>query len=227
MERCCGKLLNEMNERTCIVTRKARDAGDLIRFVAAPDGMVVPDLKHDLPGRGCWVSAERVFVDRAVARKLFTRALRADVSTAADLGAMVDALLARAALGAAGLARKAGAVVLGAAKVEAAVRNGEALLVLHAREAADDGVRKIAQAATSRAGDARPRVPSYKLFSESELGLALGGANVIHAAVLAGGPGKAVLKRVAALDRYRGGRGGDASMVAEVAGRIGAAEDVE
>ena len=88
-------------------------------------------------------------------------------------------------------------------------------------------MRKIAQAATSRAGDRRPRVPAYKLFSESELGLALGGANVIHAAVLAGGPGKAVLKRVAALDRYRGGRGGDASIVAEVAGRIGAAEDVE
>lgn len=224
MDRCCGKLLNEMNERTCIVTRKARDAEDLIRFVAAPDGVVVPDLKHDLPGRGCWVSAERALVDRAVARKLFARALKADVSASADLGAMVDALLARAVLGAAGLARKAGAVVLGAAKVEAAVRNGEALLVLHAREAADDGVRKIAQAATSRAGDVRPRVPSYKLFSEAELGLALGGANVIHAAVLAGGPGKAVLKRVAALDRYRGG---DASMVAEVAGRIGAAEDVE
>jgi predicted RNA-binding protein YlxR (DUF448 family) len=227
MERCCGKLLNEMNERTCIVTRKAREAEAMIRFVAAPDGTVVPDLKHDLPGRGCWVSAERDLVDKAVARKLFARALKADVSASAGLGAMVDELLVRAALGAAGLARKAGAIVLGAAKVEAAVRSGEALLVLHAREAADDGVRKIAQAARSRAGDAGPRVPSYKLFSEAELGLALGGANVIHAAVLAGGPGRAVLKRVAALDRYRGEQGGDALVVAEVAGRIGAAEDME
>ncbi len=49
-----------------------------------------------------------------------------------DLGAMVDALLAKQALGALGLARKAGAVALGAAKVEAAVRSGEALAVLHA-----------------------------------------------------------------------------------------------
>jgi predicted RNA-binding protein YlxR (DUF448 family) len=216
-----------MNERTCIVTRKAGEAGEMIRFVAAPDGTVVPDLKRNLPGRGCWISAERALVDKAVARKLFARALKADVSASDGLGAMVDDLLVRAALGAAGLARKAGAVVLGAAKVEAAVRSGEALLVLHAREAADDGIRKIAQAARSQARGAAAAVPSYKLFSEAELGLALGGANVIHAAVLAGGPGKAVLKRVAVLDRYRGGRGDDASMVAEVAGTDGAAEDVE
>jgi predicted RNA-binding protein YlxR (DUF448 family) len=219
--------LNEMNERTCIVTRKAREAEEMIRFVAAPDGAVVPDLKHNLPGRGCWVSAERSLIDKAVARKLFARALKADVSASDDLGAMVDDLLVRAALGAAGLARKAGAVVLGAAKVEAAVRGGEALLVLHAREAAEDGIRKIAQAARTRLRGAASAVPSYKLFSEAELGLALGGANVIHAAVLAGGPGKAVLKRVAALDRYRGGHSGDALVVAEVAGRNGAAEDVE
>jgi len=216
-----------MNERRCIVTREARAAGDMIRFVAAPDGTVVPDLKRNLPGRGCWVSAERDLVDKAVAHKLFARALKADVSAPPELGARVDDLLARAALGAAGLARKAGAVVLGAAKVEAAIRGGDALLVFHAREAADDGIRKIAQAARSRAGSAGSPVPSYKLFSEAELGLALGGANVIHAAVLAGGPGKAVLKRVAVLDRYRGGRSGDASMVAEVAGKDGAAEDVE
>ncbi|HVW55313.1 MAG TPA: RNA-binding protein [Rhizobiaceae bacterium] len=215
-----------MNERTCIVTRTAREAEEMIRFVAAPGGAVVPDLKRNLPGRGCWVSAERSLVDKAVARKLFARALKADVSVPDDLGGMVDDLLVRAALGAAGLARKAGAIVLGAAKVEAAVRGGEALLVLHAREAADDGIRKIAQAARSRARGAAA-VPSYKLFSEAELGLALGGANVIHAAVLAGGLGKTVLKRVAALDRYRGGCGGDALVVAELAGRNGAAEDVE
>ena len=105
--------------------------------------------------------------------------------------------------------------------------SGKAIVVLHAAEASEDGVRKISQARRATVHLGGPAIPAYKLFAEAELGLALGGANVIHAAVLAGGPGKAVLKRVAALDRYRGGRGGDASMVAEVAGRIGAAEDVE
>ena len=56
-----------LNDRTCIVTRESGDADALIRFVAGPDGMVVPDLKRQLPGRGCWVKAERALVDKAVA----------------------------------------------------------------------------------------------------------------------------------------------------------------
>jgi len=44
-----------VNDRTCIVTREAGSPETLIRFVAGPDGQVVPDLKRRLPGRGCWV----------------------------------------------------------------------------------------------------------------------------------------------------------------------------
>ena len=67
-----------VNDRMCIVTREKGEADDLIRFVAGPDGSVVPDLKRQLPGRGCWVKAERAIVDKAVARKLFGRALKAE-----------------------------------------------------------------------------------------------------------------------------------------------------
>ena len=52
-----------MNDRTCIVTRQAGEPDGLLRFVVGPDMSVVPDLKRQLPGRGCWVSAERVHVD--------------------------------------------------------------------------------------------------------------------------------------------------------------------
>ena len=55
------------NGRMCIVTRESGDPDALIRFVAGPDGSVVPDLKRQLPGRGCWVKAERALVDKAVA----------------------------------------------------------------------------------------------------------------------------------------------------------------
>ena len=78
-----------MNDRTCIVTRESGSADDLIRFVAGPDGSVVPDLKRTLPGRGCWVKAERRLVDEAVKRKLFARALKEGVTPQADLGALV------------------------------------------------------------------------------------------------------------------------------------------
>ena len=79
-----------MNERTCIVTRKSGAPDDLIRFVVGPDSALVPDLKRNLPGRGCWVTADRVHVDRAAAKKLFARALKAEVRLPADLGDMVD-----------------------------------------------------------------------------------------------------------------------------------------
>jgi predicted RNA-binding protein YlxR (DUF448 family)/ribosomal protein L30E len=197
--------LEAVNERTCIVTRKSAPPERLIRFVAAPDGTVVADLKRNLPGRGCWVTAERAAVDQAVRRRLFARALKANVSVADDLGAMVDRLLAERALGMLGLARKAGAIVLGAAQVEKAVRSGKAVAVLHALEASADGVRKIAQARRALRHEGGPTIFAYKLFSGQEMGLALGAANVIHAALLATDAGEAALKRVEALDRYRGG----------------------
>lgn len=219
--------MDDMNERTCIVTRKSAQPDELIRFVAGPDATVVPDLRRNLPGRGCWVTADRRHVELAASRKLFGRALKAEVAVPQELPGMVDGLLARSALGALGLARKAGLVALGAAKVEASVRSGKAAAVVHAAEASEDGVRKITQARRATVHLGGPAIPAYKLFSESELGLALGGTNVIHAAVLAGDAGKAALKRMAALHRYRGGAPDEVAMLAAVAEDENAAEDTE
>jgi predicted RNA-binding protein YlxR (DUF448 family) len=216
-----------MNDRTCIVTGKTAEPDKLIRFVVGPDSSVVPDLKRNLPGRGCWTALSRTTVDKAATKNHFNRAFKRQVAVPPDLGGMVDSLLAKAALGALGLARKAGQVVLGSAKVDAAVRSGKALLVTHAMEAAEDGVRKIAQARRATVHAGGPAIRAYKLFSQGELGLALGGTNVIHAAVLAGDAGRAVEKRMVALDHYRGGSPDDLAMLAAVAGDEDAAEDVE
>ncbi len=214
--------MKDGSERTCIVTRNSGPPDQLIRFVVGPDGQIVPDLKRTLPGRGCWVSARHDCVERAAKKNAFARALKSEVSVRPDLAQLVDGLFARAALGALGLARKAGAVVSGASKVEAAVKSGKALAVIHAADAADDGVRKLGQVRRRAGLSNLPEVPAYKLFLQAELGLALGGTNVIHAAVLAGDPGKAAVKRMVALDRYRGGPPDDRTTVAAVA-----AEDTE
>ncbi len=192
-----------MNDRTCIVTRQHGERDRLIRFVAGPDGVVVPDLKQSLPGRGCWVTGTRRNVDLAASKNMFARALRTKVKPGDDLGAMVDALLARSALGAIGLARKAGGLALGAAKVDAEVRRGSALAVLHAQEASDDGEHKLRKARRAVKLAGGPEIAAFKLFSEGELSLALGGTNVIHAALLAGSAGRAALKRVKLLLAYR------------------------
>jgi predicted RNA-binding protein YlxR (DUF448 family)/ribosomal protein L30E len=211
-----------MVERTCIVTRRVGEPDGLLRFVAGPDMTVVPDLKRNLPGRGCWVTADRLHVDEAARKNLFRRSFKAEVTVDRDLGALVDDLMVRALCGALGLARKAGAVALGAAKTDAAIRSGKALFVLHAFEAAEDGVRKLTQARTATVHLGGPDIPAYKLISEAEMGLAMGGTNVIHAAVLAQDAGKAAFRRVVALDRYRGGPSDGRAAVEGAAGNDGA-----
>ena len=198
-----------LNDRTCIVTRESGDADALIRFVAGPDGMVVPDLKRQLPGRGCWVTAERALVDKAVAKKLFARALKTEVRAAPDLGAEVDRLLVNQHAGMMNLARKAGQFVTGSSKVDQAVRALAALAVFHAVDAADDGVRKIDQARKAasylRDEEKEEERPAFRFFAEAEMEALLGQNAFIHAAALAGQAGEGVVKRAIMLDRYRNG----------------------
>jgi len=93
-----------------------------------------------------------------------------------------------------------------AAKVDAAIRNGTAALVLHAFEAAEDGVRKLDQARRSVVYAGGPEIPALSLFESSEMDLALGGVNVIHAAVLKGTAAAGFVKRAWLLQHFRDGR---------------------
>ena len=197
----------DVNGRMCIVTRESGSPDELIRFVAAPDGTVVADLKRQLPGRGCWVKVDRSLVDKAVAKKLFARALKADVKAAADLGETVETLLGQQLMQMMNMARKAGQFVTGSAKVDAAVRSGAAIAVFHATNAAEDGVRKIDQArkAWHLGMETEEEIPSFRLFSEDEMEGVMGQNTFIHAAVLAGQAGEGVVKRAKMLEQYRNG----------------------
>ena len=71
---------------------RRRSPDELIRFVADPDGEIVPDLKRKLPGRGVWVTAASELVSEAVKRQAFARGLKAAVSAPADLAVRVERL---------------------------------------------------------------------------------------------------------------------------------------
>lgn len=189
-------------ERMCAVTRQTRPVDELIRFVLAPDGSVVPDLKRNLPGRGVWITADRVSVEQAEKRKVFGRAFKQDVRLEPGLADRVEDLLEASALGILGLARKAGQVVVGFAKVEAAMKRGEAGVLIHAADASDDGIRKIAAISTARYGHAGGP-PVIRSFGSSQMSLALGRANVIHAALLAGRAGESFMARTRVLAGFR------------------------
>lgn len=197
--------------RRCIVTRSVLPKRDLIRFVAAPDGAVVPDLKGRLPGRGVWVLARRWAVAEAAKRNLFARSLKTRVRAGEGLADEVAERLRESALGALGLARKGGRLAVGFTEVDGLLRKGGALLVLHAREAAADGVRKLDQA--SHAGGRRTEI--CRAFTAAELGLALGRSNVIHAALEDYRGGDAAAERCRSYELYL--RDGDADIAGKPA----------
>jgi predicted RNA-binding protein YlxR (DUF448 family) len=196
-----------MSERMCIVTRQTRPAEELIRFVAGPDGVVVPDLKRALPGRGCSVTADRASVDMAVKKQLFARALKTGAKALPELGAQVDRLLVMQLTGMMNMARKAGQFISGTMKVDNAVRSGEALAVFHATDAAEDGVRKVSQArkAFMHMAEEDEEIPAFRLLSFEEMQELMGDNAFIHAVALAGQAGEGVVKRARLLETYRGG----------------------
>jgi uncharacterized protein len=251
------------SERFCVVERVAKPVDELIRFVAGPDGTLVPDIKRKLPGRGVWVTATRAALDKAVKRSAFPRSLKESIRIPADLPDLVDRLLVRAALDALAMANKAGRVVAGFERVDGAIAAGSVAAVIHAAEASPDGVRKLAATQARRdasertasrlsspatagdpvttdftAGRGAPKgpapgvtgcpafaehdaedgvtelreripVPLVRAFTASQLGLALGRPNVIHAALLGGREGDSFLARWRTLDRYRSNEDGD------------------
>jgi len=169
-------------ERRDIVSGEVMDEARLVRFVAGPDGRVVPDLARKLPGRGLWVAASRPAVETAARKGLFARAAKAKLVAAPDLADQVERLIALRLLAALGLARKAGDLTFGYEKVMAALGAGKVAWLIEASDGADDGRRKLL--AASRRAPSRPRI--LTTFSSSELGLALGAPNVIHTGFLAG-----------------------------------------
>ena len=192
-------------ERLCVATRSVKPTTDMIRFVVGPDGRVVADLKHKLPGRGVWVTATRQALAEAIRRKALARAFKREVRVEPDLADRVEALLERSALDALAIARKSGAVAAGFAKVEAALQRESVVALIHAADAGPDGVTKIAAAARRRPEPQAERIPVVALFSSAQLDLALGRSNVIHAALLADRASDSFLARWRSLERFRSG----------------------
>ena len=186
--------------RSCAATRVARPIAELVRFALSPDGVVTPDLRQRLPGRGVWVTARRAEVELAAKKGAFSRGFREKATPPADLGDLIERLMRAEALAALSFANKAGAVTAGFAKVEAEVAAGRAKALIRAREGGADGARKLA-AAARRGGLEAPEVVS--LFESDELDVALGRENVIHAALTQGGATENFLARCRRLRFYR------------------------
>jgi predicted RNA-binding protein YlxR (DUF448 family) len=195
--------------RMCAVTRAVRPIDELIRFVVAPSGEVIPDLKRKLPGRGLWVSASHRAVAEAIKRHQFSKGFKRVVRVGPSLVGDTEQLLVRSAIDALAMAAKAGQVVSGFGKVEDALRQRQAQILvqalIHAADGAADGIRKLDALVRQNTGinDESREIPVVTTLTSEQLDLALGRSNVIHAALLAGPASKTFLTRSQILVRYR------------------------
>jgi predicted RNA-binding protein YlxR (DUF448 family) len=199
----------DAQSRLCALSRTEQPIERLIRFVADPAGSIVPDVARKLPGRGVWISATRASVADAVRKGVFARSLKRSVTADAGLPDLVDRLLQRRLEEAFSLANKSGLVVCGTAKVETAIERGEAIALVHAADAGRDGVEKLDRRFAARAGNSAfpgpDAGPLGRLLTASELSLAIGRPNVVHAALTEGGASRRLLDEAVRLDRYRSG----------------------
>ncbi len=187
-------------ERKCIATGEVSPAQGMIRFVAGPDGQVVPDIRGKLPGRGVWVTADRAALDRAVSKRLFARGLKQSVQVPEGLVDEVERQLVRRVIDLISMARKSGDAVSGYEKVKSWLGQEVAQVLIQAVDGSGRGKSKLST----------PHRGTYiGWLTANELGMAFGRETVVHAALASGGLGQRVVEEARRLQGVRKTDGGN------------------
>ncbi len=185
-------------ERKCIATGDVQPKHGLIRFVVGPDNTIVPDISEKLPGRGIWVSADRTALETAVAKKLFSRGAKAQVTVPDGLVAQVERLLVDRTVNMISLARKSGDAVSGYEKVKDWLSKEVARILIQSSDGSTRGKSKLST----------PYGGKYiGWLTSDELGRAFGRETVIHCALASGGLTQRVVDEAQRLRGVRVGNG--------------------
>lgn len=124
------------------------------------------------------MSAERDALETAVAKRLFSRGAKRQVSVPDGLVDVVEAALARRCVDRLAMARKAGEAVSGYEKVKDWLDKDRCRILLQASDGSERGKSKL-----HRPGG---RGSFFDILTADELGLSFGRERVIHAALAAG-----------------------------------------
>ncbi len=200
--RSARKRGGDERERRCIVTGATAPRDRLVRLAVSPAGLVLPDAQAKAPGRGGWIGVDRAGLAEALASgKLkggLARAFKTgDLEIPAELPQMVEDALTRVVLDRLGLEMRVGSLILGTQRLAEAARSGTVALLLHARDASEDGRKKLDQAwrvgrGAEGSGERGLELP----LDRDALSVALGRDNVVHLGVRGHGPGDAAAARV-------------------------------
>lgn len=157
--------------RTCVSCRCNDDQQSLIRFVASPQGQLLVDYQHKLPGRGAYSCLKRECITQAVQRKAFARSLKnaqIDVDVDPLISSLRDQVRLRV-LNLIGVARKAGLVASGSQLVLATLKNPQEIAWVLMTSDVSEGV-----GSKLRQRSARANVPLIECFDKATIGQALG-----------------------------------------------------
>jgi len=170
-------------QRSCIGCREVRGQDDLVRFVRAPDGAVLVDYRHKLPGRGAYTCLSRQCLERAVKRRQFERAFKLSCQpvTAATLAAALAQSVAQRLASLLGMARKSSQFLSGGNQVLDALDRPQELAVVIL---ADDISAGVAAKLTGKAHGGG--VPCLSFGTKADLGQLLGRGERSVAALLKG-----------------------------------------
>lgn len=193
--------------RRCVVTGETRLKSQLIRFVVAPDGLVIADLAAKLPGRGIWLSPGHNVIEKACRGNSFARSAKRPANVPGALLEDLDRALEGRCLDALGLARRAGQLVAGFEKVRSWLQTGKIEVLVQAREASEGGKGKLQALARAIS----PSMEIVELFEARQLGRALGRGEWVHVGLSSGGIAGRFAADVARLSALRTNRGASRS----------------
>ena len=161
--------------RKCIATGRSQEPIKMIRFVLDPFGVVVPDLAEKLPGKGMWVTSCYGTISKAIEKRLFERSMHQKVLISNSFLDNIEQMLVDRAVSVVGLARRAGRVLAGHAKVDLALRQDKVLLRIEAKDGAEGGRTKLTRL--------DPNIPILDCVYGKELARAFETRHAIHLAI--------------------------------------------
>lgn len=185
-----SKPLDRTPHRKCILTGESLSQEELVRLAIGPDGQIAPDVRAKAPGRGAWISVNRVALEMALAKGQLKAALSRAFKTGPldipeDLAGRLEKALERGTLDRLGLEARGGTLLTGSEKIETAARRDELSMLLHASDAGKDGSSKLSQA--WRVGSDREGQDLHGItlpVDRQGLSVALGRQNVVHIGII-------------------------------------------
>ncbi len=192
-----GKV-KEGAQRTCIACRATLDKNELIRYVVAPDGQLLVDYRHKLPGRGAYTCLNPACLKKAVDKNGFMRSfrghcLKADYSSLE--WQLTNAIMNRFE-SLLGMARKSGIISSGSNMVIDQLRKPQCEfgLIVIAQDISPEIGKKVESAAI------RLQIPHMRVFNKDKIGQILGKEERSVVGILSGSLVDTMLNE---LSRYR------------------------